>query len=181
MIGCSRVIWRAHIMALWKIDEDSPPIPYVDEESGPVWRVAFDPEGKFVASASNDSVVRIWTSPDSDSAVQLRGHLSSVFTVDISPENRNVASGSFDGTIRLWAEDSPLSPTLLSNSTFMPKANEFSVQDSQISVTANGGQKYWGTLPQEFGEAMCCCRERERCGNCSRTAIRPTGAVGELS
>jgi WD40 repeat protein len=73
--------------------------------------------------------------------------------VDISPENRNVASGSFDGTIRLWAGDSPLSPTLLSNSTVMPEASEFSVKDSQISVTANGGQKYWGTLPQEFGEA----------------------------
>jgi WD domain, G-beta repeat len=141
----------SHIMALWKIDEDSAPILYADEESGPVWRVAFDPGGKFMASASNDSVVRIWTSPDSDSAVQMRGHLSSVFTVDINPENRNVASGSFDGTIRLWAEDSPLSPTLLSNSTVMPKGNEFSVQGSQISVTANDGQRYWGTLPQEFG------------------------------
>jgi WD40 repeat protein len=142
------------IMALWKIDEDSPPVPYVDEESGPVWRVAYDPEGKFVASASNDSVVRIWASADSDSAVQLRGHLGSVFTVDISPENSNVASGSFDGTIRLWSKDSPLSPTLLPNSTFMPAANEFSVQGSQISVTADGGQIYWGTLPQEFGEPI---------------------------
>ena len=116
-------------MALWKIDEDSVPILYEDEELGPVWRVAYDPEGKFMASASNDSVVRIWTSPDSDSAVQLRGHLSSVFTVDISPENRSVASGSFDGTIRLWSEDSPLSPALLPNSTVMPKAGEFSVRD----------------------------------------------------
>ena len=152
-IGCSRVIWLAHIMALCKIDEDSAPILYADEKSGPVWRVAFDPEGKFVASASNNSVVQIWTSPDSDSAVQLRGHLSSVFAVDMSPENRNVASGLFDGTIRLWAGNSPLSPTLLSNSTVMPEASEFSVKNSQISVTASGGQKYWGTLPQEFGEA----------------------------
>jgi WD40 repeat protein/energy-coupling factor transporter ATP-binding protein EcfA2 len=142
------------IMALWKIDEDSVPILYADDESGPVWRVAYDPEGKFVASASNDSVVRIWASADSDSAVQLRGHLGSVFTVDISPENSNVASGSFDGTIRLWSKDSPLSPTLLPNSTFMPAANEFSVQGSQISVTADGGQIYWGTLPQEFGEPI---------------------------
>jgi hypothetical protein len=34
----------------------------------------------------------------------------------------------------------------------MPGANEFSVRDFQISVTANGGQKYWGTLPPEFGD-----------------------------
>ena len=110
----------------------------------------FDPEGKFVASASNDSVIRIWTSPDSDSAVQLRGHLSSVFTVDISPENRNVASGSFDGTIRLWAGDSPLSPTLLSNSTVMPEASEFSVKDfryrSQQTGARNIGGRYRKSL-----------------------------------
>jgi hypothetical protein len=104
-----------------------------------------------VASATNDAVVRLWKSPDKDSAVQLRGHLSSVFAVDANPEN--VASASFDGTIRLWAEDAPLSPILLSNSASMPVPNEFSVQNCQISVKANGGKDYWGTLPQGFGEA----------------------------
>jgi WD40 repeat protein len=136
-------------IALWKINENVPTV-YVDQESGPVWRVAFDPEGKFLASATNDNVVRVWTPPDSDSAVQLRGHLGSIFALDISSENRNVASGSFDGTIRLWAEDSPLSPTLLSNSASMPAPNEFSVQNRQISVTANDGKSYRGTLPEEF-------------------------------
>ena len=130
----------------------SPPL-YADEESGPVWRVAFDPEGKFVASASNDSVVRLWTSPDSDSAVQLRGHLSSVFTVDISPENRNVASGSFDGTIRLWAKDSPLSPTLLSQLySHAQGLTSLAYKTLRYRCTANDGKKYSGTLPQEFGE-----------------------------
>ncbi len=140
-------------MASWKIDENV----HTDfglEESGPVWRVAFDPEGKFVAAATADSIVRVWRWPstDSDSVVQLRGHLGSVFAVDISPENRNVASASFNGTIRLWAKDSPFSPTLLSSSAPMPAPNKFSVQNHQISVTANGGKNYSGTLPQEFGE-----------------------------
>jgi WD domain, G-beta repeat len=139
-------------IALWKIDQNVPPSLYVDAESGPIWRIACDPESEFVASATNDTVVRLWTSPDSDSAIQLRGHLSSVFAVDISPENRTVASASFDGTIRLWTKDSPLSARLLSNSTSMPAPNKFSVQNCHISVTANGGRNYWGTLPQEFGE-----------------------------
>ena len=139
-------------IALWEIDENVPPTLYVDAESGPIWRIACDPESKFVASATNDTAVRLWTLPDSDSAIQLRGHLSSLFAVDISPKNRNVASASFDGTIRLWTKDSPLSARLLSDSTFMPAPNKFNVQNSHISVIANGGRHYWGTLPQEFGE-----------------------------
>jgi WD40 repeat protein len=143
-----------HRMASWKIDENVHST-FGEEESGPVWRVAFDPEGKFMAAATADSVVRLWPWPltDNDSVVQLRGHLGSVFAVDISPENRSVASASFNGTIRLWAKDSPFSPTLLSSSTFMPARGEFSVQNNQISVTANGGKKCSRTLPQDFGEA----------------------------
>jgi WD40 repeat protein len=140
-------------MAAWKIDENAHSI-FGEEESGPVWRVASDPEGKFVASATSDSVIRIWPWPitDSDSPAQLRGHLGSVFSVDISPENRGIASASFNGTIRLWGKDSPLSPTLLSNSVSMPAPNEFSLENCQISVAANGGKNFSGTLPQEFGE-----------------------------
>jgi hypothetical protein len=128
----------SHLMASWKIDENVHST-FGEEESGPVWQVASDPEGKFVAAASADSVVRLWPWPltDSDSAVQLRGHLGSVFSVDINSENSSIASASFNGTIRLWVKDSPLSPTLLSNSVSMP---------------ARSGKDFSGTLPQEFGE-----------------------------
>jgi WD40 repeat protein/uncharacterized protein YjbI with pentapeptide repeats len=138
-------------MAWWKIDENDHST-FGDEESGPVWRTAFDPAGKLVASATNDAVVRLWTLPDPDSAVQLRGHLGSVFAVDISPENGIVASASFDGTIRLWAKDSPLSPTLLPGSASMPAPNVFSVQNGQISVTADGGKNRSGRLPEKFAK-----------------------------
>jgi WD40 repeat protein/uncharacterized protein YjbI with pentapeptide repeats len=138
-------------MFLWKIDDNAPSDPYADEQSGPVWRVVWDPKGKFVASASNDHVVRLWTLPDADSAVQMRGHLSSVFSVDISSQGGLVASASFDGTIRLWAKGSPLSPILLPRSASIPAASEFSVENRQILVRANRGKKYWGMLPQEFG------------------------------
>jgi hypothetical protein len=49
--------------------------------------------------------------------------------------------------------DPPLSPTLLSNSASMPAPDEFSVLNGQISVTANNGKKYSGTLPDDFGKA----------------------------
>jgi WD40 repeat protein len=143
----------SHRMASWKIEENVHST-FGEEESGPVWRVASDPEGKFVATATADSVVRLWPWPltDSDGAVHLRGHLGSVFSVDINPENGSIASASFNGTIRVWVKDSPLSPTLLCNSASMPAPNEFSIKNHRISVTANGGQNYSGTLPQGFGQ-----------------------------
>jgi WD40 repeat protein len=140
-------------MALWKIDENDHST-FGDEEAGSVWRTAFDPAGKLVACATSDAVVRLWPlpDPDPDSAVQLRGHLGSVFAVDISPENGIVASASFDGTIRLWVKDSPLSPTLLPSSASMPAPNVFSVQNDQISVTAEDGRNRSGRLPEKFSK-----------------------------
>src|SRR5262249_36525880 len=43
-----------HRIALWKIDKNVRTL-FGDEESGMVWRVAFDPEGEFIASATNDA------------------------------------------------------------------------------------------------------------------------------
>ena len=134
-------------MAIWKIDKNVHDV-YGDEESGIVWRVAFDPEGEFIASATNDAVVRIWRSPDPDSALQLRGHLAPVMCVDISPDRGIVASGSSDGTIRFWAKQSPLSAISLSNSASMPAPNSFGVEGCQIWVTATNGKKYSVTLPE---------------------------------
>ena len=140
-------------MALWKIDQNDYST-FGDKEAGPVWRTAFDPEGKLVVSATNDAVVRLWTlsDPNSDSAVQLRGHLGALFAVDVCRESGIVASASFDGTIRLWTRDSPLSPTLLPSSASMPAPNKFSVQNGQISVIADVGKDRLGRLPEKFAK-----------------------------
>ena len=61
-------------MALWRIEEKRFDMFGV-EQSGPVWRVAFDPKGKFVASATNDTAIRLWWI---DGRMQLPDTLDSV-------------------------------------------------------------------------------------------------------
>jgi WD40 repeat protein/uncharacterized protein YjbI with pentapeptide repeats len=136
-------------MALWNIDKNIY-VSYENKESGIIWRVVFDPKGQFVASATNDALVMLWTSHDPDSIAQLKGHLGSVMCVDISSDDGIIASGSFDGTIRLWAREAPLSATSLSSSVSMPAPSSFSVQDRQMWVTADNGKKYLITLPEQF-------------------------------
>jgi len=64
--------------------------------------VAFSPDGKTVASGSNDKTVRLWDAAAGEERQKLKGHDDFVTTVAFSPDGTMVASGSWDKTVRLW-------------------------------------------------------------------------------
>ena len=64
--------------------------------------VVFDPNGRRLASGSDDGTVRIWDAGNGAELNCLRGHESGVFSVAIDPTGRRLASGSIDGTVRIW-------------------------------------------------------------------------------
>lgn len=73
-----------------------------------VWAVAFRPDGRLLASGSDDWTICLWHTDtggrnESRPYAILRDHANRVRAVTFSPDGRLLASGSDDFTVRLWA------------------------------------------------------------------------------
>jgi WD40 repeat protein len=71
--------------------------------------VVFSPDGKLLASAGMDTVIKVWDLEARELLFALAGHTSSILSLEFSPDGKLLASGSFDGTTKVWnvARDSP--------------------------------------------------------------------------
>ncbi len=75
---------------------------FIGHSSG-VLSVAFSPDGKYLASGSQDYTVKLWNVELQKEVTTLRGHRYSVYSVAFSPDGKYLASGSGDNTVKLWS------------------------------------------------------------------------------
>jgi WD40 repeat protein len=66
--------------------------------------VAFSPdeEGRWIASGSEDSTVKIWDSRSGELVRSFRGHTGLVSSVAFGPDGSWLVTGSRDHTARVW-------------------------------------------------------------------------------
>jgi WD40 repeat protein len=62
--------------------------------------ISFSPDGKQIASGSQDKTIRLWSVETHASIGQpMEGHNNVIFSIAFSPDGKQIASGSWDKTI----------------------------------------------------------------------------------
>jgi WD40 repeat protein len=74
-------------------------------DAGAVHAVAFDRDGRILATATHNGGVSLWSIPSREFAGELQ-HSKPVYTVAVSPDGGTLASAGQDGVIRLWGRQS---------------------------------------------------------------------------
>ena len=106
-------IWysQSHVLKITKSSNPHQPISTLPNSdllnilkghSSDVNSVVFSPDGKTLASGSDDKTIKLWNPKTGKEIYTVKANSQWVWTVAFSPDSKTLASGGGDRTIKLW-------------------------------------------------------------------------------
>src|SRR5262249_12460851 len=98
--GDAKYVTPTAELKIW--DLDSGEMRSLSGHGDQINKVAFSPDSKRLASASQDYSVRLWDVATGEQLHCLQGHADAVVSVAFSPDGRRIVSASVDQHIKVW-------------------------------------------------------------------------------
>lgn len=109
-----------------------------------VWGVDYSPDGKRIATASQDGTARVWDGTTGELLLTLKGHRESVNSVTYSPDGKRIATGSQDGTAKVWDAATGRLLLTLSGHSESVHSVAFSLEGKRLATASDDGSaKVW--------------------------------------
>lgn len=74
--------------------------------SGSVLCISFSPDGRYIASGSNDKIIKLWEATTGKLIRKIEGHADMILSINFSPDGRYISSGGWDKTVKVWEAQS---------------------------------------------------------------------------
>jgi WD40 repeat protein len=93
-------------MLQWRQPDDTTrhlPMKILESHEGSITSLTISPDGRIIASGSEDCTVRLWRLPDGAPLNILKGHSGAVCSLAFNPDGKTLASGCADNVVWLWS------------------------------------------------------------------------------
>ncbi len=149
---------RQPLQATRTDDSPGPLLAEIAGDGGPIWSVAYSPDGNTLATGSRDAAIRLWDlHPDRwqdrwqyQSPQELKGHSADVRSIAFAPDGWTLATGSFDTTVQLWDLKTGQRLALLKGHGDTVNAVAFSPDGRTLaSASLDGTVKLWNAYSGE--------------------------------
>lgn len=139
--------------------------------------VALSTDGRQIASALGENIIKIWNMETGQITKRLKGHDSKVSSVAFSPHSQQLASASVDYYIKIWDIETEVCVQTLTGHNGTIKSMVFSPNSQQLaSVADNDTARIWDSLTGE-----CCKTLESHMGAFASVAFSPNGRQLALS
>ena len=122
----------AAISVFQDIRAADPQLAVLSGHEGRVHFARYSPDGKHIATASEDKSIRIWSADIGVQQAKITGHGGPVYSAVYSLDGSRLVSASSDATVRIWDAASGTQITVLSVPGFRPVWAAFSPDGARV-------------------------------------------------
>ncbi|KAJ3068339.1 hypothetical protein HDU99_003233, partial [Rhizoclosmatium hyalinum] len=162
-----KILFSGGSEKVWLVDDGEKPIKLWSVETGElitllkggghfetITSIALSPNGKLVASASEDKTIKLWSLETNECIKTLTGHTDSVQSVIFSLSGDTIISGAWDKTVKFWSVETGLCVNTFEGHT----GSVISVCASADGETIASGSydhtiKIWSTDPDAYKQS----------------------------